>query len=108
MRCTSLRPFLVGSALAAGCGSPPDLQKQLETVRSWTATTTLAADERRVDAISGRYARGLADAARTARAEAAQSLAAARPSAADRARADVALDSLDRAIGRLVASDPPR
>jgi hypothetical protein len=108
MRRTSLRPLLFGAALAAGCGSPPDPQKQLETVRSWTATTTLAADRRRVDAISGRYARGLAEAARTARAEAARSLAAARPSPADRARADVSLDSLDRAIGRLAALDPPR
>jgi hypothetical protein len=108
MRRPSLRSILVGAALAVGCGSPPDPEKQLETVRSWTATAALAADERHADAISARYARGLVDAARAARAEAVQALSLSRRPAPDRARTSRALDSLDQAIDRLAATDAPR
>ncbi|MFL5522365.1 MAG: hypothetical protein ACJ8B6_15600, partial [Gemmatimonadales bacterium] len=109
--CTLFRHLLLSGALlglAAGCGgSSPAPDKELETVRSWTATATLAADERRARSISGRYVRGLVEAARAARADAARSLAASASSASDRARADLALDSLDQAIGRLAALETP-
>jgi hypothetical protein len=103
-------PLLVAAALGltSGCASPSDGQKELETVRSWTATAALATDERRVGAIPGPYAKGLVEAARAARTEAAQSLATSGTSASDRARATLALDSLDRAIGRLAALDAAR
>jgi hypothetical protein len=103
----SLAPALA-LGLATGCGSSSDPEKELETVRSWTATATLATDERRADAISKRYASGLVEAARAARTDAAQSLSASGSSASDRAKAALALDSLDQAIGRLAAPDAPR
>jgi hypothetical protein len=100
------RRLLAGGLLAlaaVGCGSPPSADEVLDTVRSWTATATLAAAERRDAAISERYTRDLAAKARAARQEAAQALAAAPSSPADRARAGRALDSLDLAVGRLAA-----
>jgi hypothetical protein len=91
--------------LTTGCGSSSGPEKELETVRSWTATAALATDERRAGAISDRYAAGLVDAARAARADAAQSLSSAGTSASNRAKTALALDSLDQAIGRLAALD---
>jgi hypothetical protein len=93
---------------AAGCGSPPSADKQIETLQSWTATMTLAADERRAAAISQRYARGLADVARDARGETARGFDAAHPPAPERVRAGRALDSLDVAIARLAALNGSR
>jgi hypothetical protein len=86
------------SAFAAGCGSPPDLEKQLDTVRSWTATMRLAADERRAHATTAAYTAQLRDRATQALATASHDIDRAARSPADRDRARTVVDSLDRAV----------
>jgi hypothetical protein len=98
---------VLGAALAcvAGCGSPPGVDEELATVRSWTATTDLATSEFRTGALSRRYVIQLAERAREARREATTALAAAAKAPHDGARAGAALDSLDEAIRHLVPAD---
>lgn len=85
------------------CGGPPDLSQTLDGVRSWTASTLLAAHDRRSDAIGKRYAEGLAERATEALAEQRATLAQAAKSPRDRVTARQVIDSLAGAIERLRA-----
>jgi hypothetical protein len=89
--------------LAAGCGSPPPLDKQLETLSSWTATMQLAREEHGSGAITTTYATQLRDGASSALDETKQTIGQAAHSRADSAYAAVALDSLRTAIAQLNA-----
>src|SRR5215216_4005373 len=92
------------AALAIGsvaCGSSPDLERELSTVSSWTATARLAREERAGDAITEVYATQLRERAAQALREGRRTLAEAARSDADRARARAATDSLAEAIRAL-------
>jgi len=95
---------LVALALtAAACGRPPELDKQLETLSSWTATMQLAREEHGAGAITTTYATQLRDGARSALKEAQQTIGAAARSEVDSSYAAAALDSLRTAIRQLDA-----
>ena len=102
-------PFVrIGSAVAigvaiAGCSKPPELEKQLETLFSWTATMRLAREEHGVGAITTTYATQLRDAALEALSESQRTLGQSARTAVDSAYAASALDSLRTAIRRLGA-----
>jgi hypothetical protein len=83
---------------AASCGSSPDLEKELDTVRSWTATVRLAADERRAHATTAAYTAQLRDRATKALEVANHGIPQAARSAPDRERARAAVDSLALAV----------
>ena len=89
--------------LATGCGSPPPLDKQLETRSSWTATMQLAREEHGSGAITTTYATQLRDGAMSALDETKQSIGQAAHSKTDSAYAAAALDSLRTAIRQLNA-----
>jgi hypothetical protein len=89
--------------LAGGCSSPPELDKQLETLSSWTATMQLAREEHGAGAITTTYATQLRDGASTALDEARQTIGQAAHSRTDSAYALAALDSLRTAIRQLNA-----
>jgi hypothetical protein len=95
------RIVVIALAAALACSAPPDLDKELTSVRSWTATAHLAAEDERRGAISHRLAAQLRERAVEARHDAEASIAAAAASADGRRRARTALDSLDAAIRRL-------
>ena len=99
------RLAIVPAALAglAACGPSPDLDQQLATVHSWTATASLASDHERSGAISHRLAGEVHDRAVEARREEAITLADLARSATERQRAQAALDSLDAAVRGLDA-----
>src|SRR5215208_201022 len=86
------------AAVSSACGKPPDLEKELGTVQSWTATARLADDQRGRGAISRVYARQIRDRAAEALGQERQTLEQAARSVADRARARAATDSLAAAI----------
>jgi hypothetical protein len=86
---------------ALACGGSPDLEKELDTLHSWTASVHLATEQRRADATTASYAVRLREKAARALADERRTLAAATRSAADREKARSAADSLERAIGRL-------
>src|SRR5215212_1430882 len=88
---------------AAGCGGPPPLDKQLETLGSWTATMQLAREEHGSGAITTTYATQLRDAARSALDEASRTIGQSAHSRVDSAYAATALDSLRGAIRQLEA-----
>ena len=88
---------------AAACGKPPELDKQLETLSSWTATMQLAREEHGSGAITTTYATQLRDAASTALAETRQTISQAAHSKVDSSYAAAALDSLRTAIRALNA-----
>jgi hypothetical protein len=90
-----------------GCGGAPDLEKELDTVRSWTASVQLAAEERRSRATTTVYTSLLREKAERALGDARRALAAAARSASDRARATAAGDSLAQAI-RLLSEETDR
>ena len=97
---------LVGAAFTlavAACGGTPDAAQTLDTVRSWTASTLLAARDRRDHAIGDRYAAGLRERASQALSEQRATLAKAARTAHDSAEARQATDSLEMAIERLRA-----
>jgi hypothetical protein len=95
---------LVALALsAAACGQPPELEKQLETLSSWTATMQLAREEHGLGAITTTYATQLRDAASSALAETKQTIGRAAHSKVDSSYAAAALDSLRTAIRALNA-----
>jgi hypothetical protein len=98
------RLVLLGIAIA-GCGSPPELDEQLDTLASWTAMVQLATAEHRAHAIPTRYAIQLDDAARKALEETRHTVGAAARSAAAAAddRVIAAVDSLQDAIDQLAA-----
>jgi hypothetical protein len=89
--------------LAAGCGSPPPLDKQLETLSSWTATMQLAREEHGAGAITTTYVTQLRDGASSALDETKQTIAQVTHSKTDSAYAAAALDSLRTAIRQLNA-----
>lgn len=89
--------------LPCACGGSSDPGKTIDSVHSWSATLALVRVERRRHSVPEAYARQLLDRARDARRDAAQSLASAQPSSADRGRADSALAALDAASRRLAS-----
>jgi hypothetical protein len=94
-------------ATLAACGGAPDPEKELDTLRSWTASVRLAAEQRRADAITATYAGRLSEEAARVLADERRTLAAATHSAADSEKARSAADSLGRAI-RLLEEAGPR
>jgi hypothetical protein len=86
--------------LLAGCSSK-DLPSELDTVRSWTATTLLAADRRAAGATNRAVTIQLVDRATKARGQAAQELAQLARADSARVVARAALDSLDQGIALL-------
>ena len=101
----TMRLCLAFAALgvAVGCGSPPPLDKQLETLASWTATMQLAREEHGSGAITTTYATQLRDGARTALQQSEQAIGQAAHSKVDSSYAAAALDSLRTAIRQLHA-----
>jgi hypothetical protein len=94
---------LAATLIAGGCGSPPNLDEQLETLASWTATMQLAREEHGSGAITTTYATQLRDGARTALQQSEQALGQAAHSKVDSSYAAAALDSLRTAIRQLNA-----
>ena len=88
---------------AVACGSPPPLDKQLETLSSWTATMQLAREEHGTGAITTTYATPLRDGALSALEETKQTIGQAAHSKVDSSYAAAALDSLRTAIRQLNA-----
>jgi hypothetical protein len=106
--CPTFTTVSIGSLLAlsvatTGCGSPPELRKQLETLSSWTATLQLAREERGSGAITTTYATQLRDGARSVLEETTRTIGQAAHTAADSSHAAAALDSLNDAIRQLDA-----
>lgn len=89
--------------IAVGCGSPPELDKQLETLSSWTATMQLAREEHGSGAITTTFATQLRDGAETALQQATQTIGQEAHSKVDSSYAAASLDSLRTAIRRLSA-----
>ena len=89
--------------VAAACGKPPELDKQLETLSSWTATMQLAREEHGAGAITTTYATQLRDGALSALQETQQTIGQSAHSRTDSAYAAAALDSLRTAIRQLGA-----
>jgi hypothetical protein len=92
----------IGVAIV-GCSKPPELEKQLETLSSWTATMRLAREEHGAGAITTTYATQLRDAALLALSESEQTIGQSAHTAVDSAYAATALDSLRTAIRQLGA-----
>ena len=92
----------------AGCGPSPDLDQELATVHSWTATASLASGHERSGAISHRLASQVHDRAAEARRQEAITLADLARSTSERRRAGAALDSLDAALQGLGATPVAR
>lgn len=99
-RRTRLAAVLLALPWGAGCGDPPP-DKQLDTLRSWTATMELAAADRARGAVGARYAVDLRQRATEALAGASIEKGAGAPPGTDRSRALAAADSLRRAIAAL-------
>lgn len=89
--------------LSASCGAPPELDKQLETLSSWTATMQLAREQHGAGAITTTYATQLRDGALSALDETKRTIGPAAHSKVDSAYAAAALDSLRTAIRQLGA-----
>ena len=85
------------------CGSPPPLDKQLETLSSWTATMQLAREEHGRGAITTTYATQLRDGAQTALQQTQQTIGKAAHSKTDSSYAAAGMDSLRTAIRQLSA-----
>ena len=106
MRAVSISAVHVGLLLAAAltaCGSPPELDKQLETLSSWTATMQLAREEHGSGAITTTYATQLRDGAQAALRQTQGTIGQAAHSKVDSSYAAAALDSLRAAIRQLNA-----
>ena len=95
--------LLAVSLAAVACGSPPPLDKQLETLASWTATMQLAREEHGSGAITTTYATQLHDGALSALAETQRTIGPAAHSNTDSSYATASLDSLRTAIRQLNA-----
>jgi uncharacterized protein with beta-barrel porin domain len=89
--------------IAGACGSPPELDKQLETLSSCTATMQLAREEHGSGAITTTYATQLRDAALTALQQTRETIGQAAHTKVDSSHAAAALDSLRTAIRQLNA-----
>lgn len=88
---------------AVGCGSPPPIDKQLETLGSWTATLHLAKELHGDGAITATYATQLRDRAGEELQNASTTIGKSARTRADSAYASGALDSLRNAIRQLEA-----
>jgi hypothetical protein len=86
--------------MLAACAKP-DLSSVLDSARSWTATTRLAADGRRTGAINRAVTRQLVDRATDASSEAEQSMTQLAHTDSERAVARDVLDSLRQGILQL-------
>lgn len=86
-----------------GCGSPPPLDKQLETLSSWTATMQLAKERHGAGDITITYATQLRDRADEAFQQASTTIGQSAHTQTDSAYAASALDSLRTAIRQLEA-----
>jgi hypothetical protein len=108
MRAVPIRVIRTGALLAVAlaataCGSPPELDKQLETLSSWTATMQLAREEHGNGAITTTYATQLRDGAQSALQQTEQTIGQATHSKMDSSYAAAGLDSLRTAIRQLNA-----
>jgi hypothetical protein len=98
-RWPNLQSLVVATSLSvAACGSAPDLAKELDTVRSWTATVELAASERRAGATTLTYTKRLFGNGVDALAQSRRALAEAARSDTERAQARAVTDSLAAAL----------
>jgi hypothetical protein len=97
------RLALVALVVSAGCGSPPPLDKQLQTLASWTATMQLAKERHGAGAITITYATQLRDRADEAFQQASTTIGSSARTRADSGYAAAALDSLRNAIRQLEA-----
>jgi len=95
--------LLIVGLSAASCGSPPELDKQLETLASWTAAMQLARAEHGAGAITTTYATQLRDGALSALEDTERTIGPSAHSRVDSAYAATALDSLRTAIRQLGA-----
>jgi hypothetical protein len=102
-RATRIGLTLVASLVATGCGSPPPLDEQLETLGSWTATMQLAKERHGAGAITYTYATQLRDKADEAFQQASATIGRSARTHTDSAYAATALDSLRTAIRQLEA-----
>jgi hypothetical protein len=90
----SISAALVLALSAAACNSSPDLDKELDTVRSWTATVELATSEHHEGATPRHFTTHLLDEAAKALEESRQTLSQVARSDEERRRARGATDSL--------------
>jgi hypothetical protein len=106
---TIARSLVAGSAMAVcgACNAGSDLDKELATVRSWTATAHLAVEERRAGATTARYTSQLRDRAAEALDAERRQLANAEHSSDDHTRARPVLDSLAQALRTLAEATGP-
>ncbi len=102
-RITHLYLALTVLLVGGGCGSPPPLDKQLETLASWTATMQLAKERHGAGAITITYATQLRDRADEAFQQASTTIGQSAQTHSDSAYAAAALDSLRTAIRQLEA-----
>ena len=102
-RACSARLPLVAVIVAVGCGSAPPLDKQLESLASWTATVQLAKEQHGAGAITTTYATELRDQAAQALDEKARTMGESTHTRVDSSYAAAALDSLRGAIRQLEA-----
>jgi len=102
-RTTRARLALLALLVGGGCGSPPPLDKQLETLSSWTATMQLAKERHGAGAITNTYATQLRDKADAAFRQASTTIERSARTRTDSAYAATALDSLRTAIRQLEA-----
>ena len=86
------RIALATALIGAGCGSPPPLDKQLETLASWTATLQLAKERHGAGAITTTYATELRDQASQALDEERRTIGESAHSRVDSSYAAAALD----------------
>jgi hypothetical protein len=98
---------IVATAASTACGSSPDLDKELATARSWTATARFAVEERRAGATTATYTSQLRDRAAKAFDEVRTTLGKAARTPDDRARARAGLDSLALAVRALDDASRP-
>jgi hypothetical protein len=97
------RLALVAVIVVVGCGSPPPLDKQLESLASWTATLQLAKEQHGAGAITTTYATELRDQAAQALEEETRTIGESAHTRVDSSYAAAALDSLRGAIRQLEA-----
>jgi hypothetical protein len=95
--------LLAPTLLVGACSSAPKLDKQLETLSSWTATMRLAREEHGSGAITTTVAVQLRDGAVTALRQTQQTIGQAAHSGVDSSYVAAGLDSLRTAIRRLEA-----
>jgi hypothetical protein len=96
----SISAALVLALSAAACNSSPDLDKELDTVRSWTATVDLATSEHHAGATPRHFTTQLLDEAAKALEASRQTLSQVAGSDEERGRARAATDSLATELQR--------